>query len=436
MSELPEGWAWSTIGNVAEVNPAMSKSELSDDDPVSFVPMASVAVESGLIDTSDVRPAGPLKKKSFRQFADGDVVVAKITPSMENGKGAVARGLAGGRGFGSTEFHVLRPLAVAADYLLQFVLQPSFRADAARNMTGTAGQLRVPPDYLRDRPIPIPPLREQRRIVVAIEEHFSSADAAVLAAAKAAARADQLESLVEQELVSGNFEISGLEDLAQVTVDCLHSTPKFVRKGRVCLDTNAMSPGRIDRALLRFVDDATFHERNRRLVPQAGDVVFAREGSAAIGFAVVVPDDLEVCLGQRVMLIRPTHSISSDYIEAVLNSRFVRAQYSNKIRGSAAPHLNMSDIRSLRIPVPPRKEQDRIVEAVRDCRASFERLANGFRRVEQRAAALRRSVLAAAFSGQLVPRDPFDEPASVLLGRIAAERAAAKPSRRKKKAAS
>jgi hypothetical protein len=224
ISELPEGWAWSTIGSVAELNPAMSKSELSDDDPVSVVPMASVAAESGLIDTSDVQSAGPLKKKSFRQFADGDVLVAKITPSMENGKGAVARGLAGGRGFGSTEFHVLRPLAVEADYLLQFVIQSSFRADTARNMTGTAGQLRVPADYLRDQPIPVPPLPEQRRIVAATEEHFSSANAAVLAATNAALRADQLESLVEQELVSGSFEISGLEDLAEVTVDCLHST--------------------------------------------------------------------------------------------------------------------------------------------------------------------------------------------------------------------
>src|SRR5580700_9205501 len=90
---------------------------------------------------------------------------------MENGKAAIARGLTNGLGFGSTEFHVLRPGdGVLPEWVYAFVRQPAFRLAAKDHFTGTAGQKRVPADFIRSFPIPVPPLREQSRMVKLLNE--------------------------------------------------------------------------------------------------------------------------------------------------------------------------------------------------------------------------------------------------------------------------
>ena len=90
---------------------------------------------------------------------DGDVFFAKITPCMENSKGAVACGLANGRGMGSTEFHNLRPSrdVTASEWIYHFIKWEFFRKTAEQRMTGSAGQKRVPAQFLRDYEIPLPP---------------------------------------------------------------------------------------------------------------------------------------------------------------------------------------------------------------------------------------------------------------------------------------
>src|SRR5205814_833556 len=116
----------------------------------------------------------------YTAFQEGDVLFAKITPCMENGKVAVARSLASNIGFGSTEFHVLRPeKGIDPQLLFYYLLQESFRQNARANMTGSAGQLRVPAAYLANTLYSLAPLAEQRRIVAAIEQQFSRLDAAI-----------------------------------------------------------------------------------------------------------------------------------------------------------------------------------------------------------------------------------------------------------------
>src|SRR5207302_10765392 len=117
-----------------------------------------------------IRDAGvrsyAMVRKGFTAFANNDVIMAKITPCMENGKAALARGLQNGIGFGSTEFHVLRSMgAVLPDYIYYFIRQESFRRAAENEMTGSVGQKRVPVDFLSAAEIPVPPLAEQVRIV-------------------------------------------------------------------------------------------------------------------------------------------------------------------------------------------------------------------------------------------------------------------------------
>ncbi|MDD2733718.1 MAG: restriction endonuclease subunit S [Desulfuromonadaceae bacterium] len=131
--------------------------------------MAAVS-ESGEIISQVERPFAEVSK-GYTYFAEGDVLMAKITPCMENGKATFVQKLRHPAGFGSTEFHVLRPSSeIDGKYLFYMIWNPLFRKDAGRNMTGTAGQKRIPSSFLKDYKIPLPPLPEQKRIAAILDK--------------------------------------------------------------------------------------------------------------------------------------------------------------------------------------------------------------------------------------------------------------------------
>lgn len=178
-SRVPSGWIVTELQTVARVNPTLDKSRYAETLPVSFVPMPAVEAGTGAMDVSILRPFGQVRK-GFTPFQQGDVLFAKITPCMENGKMALVPILKNGLGFGSTEFHVLRPYdGVEARYIYYFVSSQTFRRDAERKMTGGVGQRRVQTSYLAEHPIPLPPSREQARIVRTLERLLSEIDKGV-----------------------------------------------------------------------------------------------------------------------------------------------------------------------------------------------------------------------------------------------------------------
>ena len=148
------------LSDACEINPRSQA--VSDDTLVSFVAMPDVS-EDGKINTSIVRPYGEVKK-GYTVFQEGDILFAKITPCMENGKGALAVGLQNGIGVGSTEFHVLRPNTDLLDgmWLYYLTAWPAFRHEAEIHMTGSAGQKRVPKTFLERYQLAIPTLDEQK----------------------------------------------------------------------------------------------------------------------------------------------------------------------------------------------------------------------------------------------------------------------------------
>ena len=212
----PQGWGTATIGALCALNPRSLMRTVEDHLSVSFIPMAAVEAKTGRIDLSQHRNYGEVSK-GYTRFAEGDVLFAKITPCMENGKIAIARGLTNGCGCGSTEFHVLRTRSgLSQEFLYFFLLQDEFRKEAQRNMAGTAGQLRVPGPWLTEAPIPLPPLAEQRRIVAEIETQFTRLDASVAALRRAQAnlkryRASVLKDACEGRLVPTEAELAGSE---------------------------------------------------------------------------------------------------------------------------------------------------------------------------------------------------------------------------------
>lgn len=160
---IPEDWQPSTLGDAAHIIPSRTKPE-SDEDEVYFLAMGDVS-EDGRVITRQVRIYSEVSK-GFTSFIDDDVLVAKITPCFENGKGALVTNLLGGIGFGSTEFHVVRarPEYVIPSFLNLHTRSDGFRRLGERNMVGSAGQKRVPAEFLREYPVARSPLPEQQKI--------------------------------------------------------------------------------------------------------------------------------------------------------------------------------------------------------------------------------------------------------------------------------
>lgn len=158
------------LGKVIELNPTFKSGLLSPDDLVDFLPMAAVDEGSSIAEAKESRELQEVQK-GYTSFSDGDVLLAKITPCFENGKIAQVH-LKNQWGFGSTEFHVLRPHADKLDgrYLVHFLRRDQVRIDGERKMTGSAGQRRVPKHFLETLSIRLPPLPEQRRIAAILDQ--------------------------------------------------------------------------------------------------------------------------------------------------------------------------------------------------------------------------------------------------------------------------
>lgn len=171
---LPDSWRWSRLVDIGEINP---KNEAEDGMLAAFIPMDGVPqLHSGKLKVEQ-RRWGEIKK-GFTHFADGDVVLAKITPCFENGKAAVITKLTNGIGAGTTELHVVRPLhpLVEPAYIYIFLRSPYFTVEGIGNMTGTAGQKRLPTEYFATKAFPLPPLAEQKRIVAKVDELMALCD--------------------------------------------------------------------------------------------------------------------------------------------------------------------------------------------------------------------------------------------------------------------
>ena len=202
MTDLPSGWALTRLSEICEINPRVDKSAFEPDTVVSFVAMPAVEAETGKIDVSETRTFFQVKQ-GYTPFKKNDVLFAKITPCMENGKMAIVPEMVGEYGFGSTEFHVLRPAqGVDPKYIYLAVSNQGFRYHAEHNMTGAVGQKRVPASVLEEHELGLPPSNEQRRIVEKIEAMFDEIDKGVESLQTARATL----GLYRQSLLKSAFE--------------------------------------------------------------------------------------------------------------------------------------------------------------------------------------------------------------------------------------
>lgn len=161
--------------------------------------MDAVDEVRGEVERHESKPYEKIKK-GYTYFEDGDVIFAKITPCMQNGKHAVVRGLIDGFGFGSTEFHVVRPSDGVTPEWIHYFLRRKETLDAAvRTFTGAVGQQRVPPLFLSGLVLPVPPVAEQRGIAARLRAQLAEVDTARQAAQAQVSDADALRAVVYRD---------------------------------------------------------------------------------------------------------------------------------------------------------------------------------------------------------------------------------------------
>ena len=167
--EIPESWEWCRLKNVCIINP---KNRPDDNMEAGFIPMSLIS-QNYLESVMFQKKTWNEIKKGFTHFQNNDVVVAKITPCFENSKAAIISNLPNNLGAGTTELHVIRPIKLLSEYIYAIIKTRKFLESGKQEMTGCAGQQRVPVNFIEEYLIPIPPIDEQQRITQTIKELLS-----------------------------------------------------------------------------------------------------------------------------------------------------------------------------------------------------------------------------------------------------------------------
>ncbi|GGK02601.1 restriction endonuclease subunit S [Pseudomonas matsuisoli] len=479
MSGLPEGWAFARLDELADINP---KQSFADDLDAGFVPMSHAP--TNFLDKLrfDSRPWGDIKK-AYTNFQDGDVIFAKVTPCFENGKAAFVDGLPNRIGAGSSEFYVLRPATedISAKYLLAVIKSRDFLLQGAANMTGAVGLRRVPKQFVQNYTVPVPPAAEQTRIAEKLDALLAQVDTlktridsipallkrfrqSVLVAAVSGRlteewRAEntginpteQIETILKDRLSSSKskkapashlkneeYEIPStwcwvsLDSLAAKIVDGTHHTPTYVGNGVPFISVKDIRDGVIDFTNTKFITTEEHAELCKRCHPEKGDLLITKSGT--IGRTAIIATNNEFSLFVSVALIKPASNlVNMEFINIALRKWIGEIDVSSRIVGSAIKNLHLTDMKVLAIPFAPLTEQTEIVRRVEQLFAFADQLEAKVAAVKTRIDHLTQSILAKAFRGELVPQDPNDEPASVLLERIKAQCAAAPKAKRSRK---
>jgi type I restriction enzyme S subunit len=385
-------------------------------------------VQWGRIDVDDLLHMD-FSDEEFERFRlhEGDLLVCE---GGEVGRAAIWRAPIAECGY-QKALHRVRPFGgVAPEFLLYLMRYYADTRLFERYVTGSTID-HLPQEDLRQLPVPLPPLAEQRRIVAAIEEQLSRLDAAEASVTSASVR---LTTFADAALRTVGAHSHRLRDVA---LDLRYGTSAkctYEGTGPAVLRIPNIRNQRIDLTDLKCAVDPMVD------VPtvEMGDLLFVRtNGSRDLIGRVGVVGEGASGVGFASYLIRARldcHTADSAFVALALSTRSARAEIERRAATTAGQYnLSAKAIADLSIPLPHLEEQRRLRTEIEERLVAVERLRFAFDEALRRGSTLRRSILATAFRGELVPQDPDDEPASVLLERIAAERAATPKTTRKRR---
>lgn len=301
---------------------------------------------------------------------------------------------------------------------------------------------------LKNYPVLLAPLLEQHRIVARIEELFSRLDAGIEALQRARVQLRRYRQAVLKAAVEGRLTEQWRKEHPEVEpaekpleqVDGLPRDWSFVILKNICVDItdgdhqappqssagipflviSNIKEGRLDFAKTRFVPEEYYDLIPRIRKPTRGDILYSLVGS--YGIPVIVNTERKFCFQRHIGLIRPSRVVDTNYLFYFLKSDFAFRQATNAATGTAQLTVSLQGLRSFKVPFPPLTEQKMIVSEIERRFSASDSIESILGTNQERADRLRQSILKRAFEGRLVPQDPGDEPASVLLERIRAER--------------
>lgn len=453
---LPNHWIAVPLEQVALINPRHPVG-LDAALRVSFVPMPAISESNWQFLSTHERTFGEVRK-GYTHFIDGDVLFAKITPCMENGKAAVATGLKNQLGCGTTEVHVIRPTSgVDPKYIYYFIHQSSFRREAAQHFTGTAGQLRVPVSFMREFEFPLPPLPEQRRIVAMLEDVLGQVDASaerlemvgtilrrfrqsVLAAAcsgeltrdwrEGNPTIGDIEKTIEcirrkgeasiatraqEERLQRIFETVESNDSSElpdswrflmlnkvVTSFDYGTSSKSAKSGRVpVLRMGNIQDGKLDWTDLAYTSD---NKEIQRYSLKPGTVLFNRTNSPElVGKTAIYRGERPAIFAGYLIRINPIPELNPEYLNLCLNTNDAKEFCAQvKTDGVSQSNINAQKLGTFEVPFCSLPEQEEIVRRVETLFALADRLETQHKKGKDYVASLTQSILAKAFRGELV----------------------------------
>ena len=389
--EVPEGWKSVPVSELFCLNP---KSEITDDTSVGFIPMA--CVNDGFSGNHQFEERiWKEVKKGYCHFQNGDIGIAKISPCFENLKSTIFQNLPNHYGAGTTELVILRPLNIHAKFYLYLFKSKWYISEGTKYFKGVVGQQRVHKGIFTDLQIPLPPLAEQYRIVAEIEKWFALIDQIEQGKVDLQTIIKQTKSkildlaihgkLVPQDpndepasellkRINPNFTpcdnghytnlpkgwaICKLSDLCRIENGFAFSSNDYKSQGIPLVRISNITHNTIDITDCVYVEGIT----DNKFKISKGDLLIAMSGATTGKMGVYLFDEIAY-LNQRVGNIKILNksSLFPDYRNIYMQSKvdeILKIAY-----GGAQPNISASVIGNFDFPLPPYKEQIRIVETV------------------------------------------------------------------------
>jgi type I restriction enzyme S subunit len=420
-NDIPVHWRWVQIQDVCEVNPWKPRGlERDPDAETCYLPMRAVDDVTGTITDPELRPFSKLKS-GYTYFEEGDVLFAKITPSMENGKQAIARNLPGkfDFGFGSTEFHVLRPGPdVIAEWIHRFVRQPVVRKTAVRYFKGSSGHRRVPKEFVASLEIPLPPVDEQRQIMVRVDEVIEQIDAARTATAVQVEAAEALPDAYLREIFGSpeaeEWPTRRLGEVADIHAGLTKGRAKkddLEYREMPYLRVANVQDGYLDLSEVKTIPAS--EEEIGECQLQYGDLLLTEGGDPdKLGRGTYWQNEISVCLHQNhIFRVRfDLDEFSPAYVSAQIGSRYGKKYFSShakKTTGIAT--INQTVLRNFPLKVLPFEKQSQIAEDYEEKKAATKQITEALEDQINAVDHLPASILRKAFRGQLLSTDRASE---------------------------
>lgn len=417
--EVPENWLWVRLGSVYKINP---KNTADDEVDVAFIPMEKISAGMFSKFEYDIQTWGKAKK-GHTQFANGDVAFAKISPCFENRKSMIVENLPNGLGAGTTELIILRQPQINQKFTFWLINTDDFIQKGKRTYSGTVGQQRINMDFVKNYPIPLPPLPEQQRIVNIIESLFKNLDEAkerLLEVKKGFGerKAALLHKAFTGELTAKWRERNGvgLESWEEIKLGSICKEISYGYTAKSIINNNFPKMLRITDIQDNYVNwsnvpNCDIDGQNlSKYKLFDGDIVFARTG-ATTGKSYLIESPPCAVYASYLIRIKLADEVDTKYIYDFLQSPSYWEQISDMSAGIAQPGVNAQKLKNLGLSLPTLPEQKeivRILDAVLSAEKDAEQKVDS---VIEGIDLLKKSILARAFRGELGTNNPAEEKA-------------------------